>query len=764
MRKDFLVAALLLGSAVLAGCTQQCFITEPDYKEYMHLMPANLEYQPDAGAPQPVRYVCPVTVNNPEREQRFLTLREAIAIALENGTTGFQSVRLPGALQDDLLAPNAQQQLQFQSDSNRVLALNPAIAGASIEAALARFDVLSISNISWTTQDEPINGFTSFQNGESAHFEQSLVKPLPTGGVAGITFSTDYTLLSQPPVGFPITNPAYTPRLRFNFDHPLFQNYGTEINELLATSPTASPGSTLSPFAQQYLASHSGLLQGAGLGQPTPGILISRLRFDQSRADFERVVNFKLLNVEVAYWNLYAAYVQLYASESGLRQAHRAWLETQLRYAAGQASVAEVAAAQGQYESFRGDRIAALENVLENERVLRGLLGLPGDDGKQLVPADAPTVAPYLPDWDTAVQEALTRRPELVAARQELKVRQYNVILARNFLKPDLRFTSSYSIVGLGTDLDGSKIVTNPLTGQQTFHNAFGVLASTHFNDWNVGLTLNLPLGKRFEHAQVRQALLSLAQANLSLKNEEEKAIRFLTKAYREIFSNYALIQARRAERIAFAKQVEADVQLVKLGKKTVEFLLQAQQQFATALAQEYKAIADYNSALAIFEFAKGTIMQHDNVQIVEGPLPQCALVRAVEHERERTKALVLRERAHPVRQQPLSVEQGTPGLPELPEQVAPSLPSLFSGEVPDSGPSPAAHPAVPAAAAPTRSATPTGPANTAPALPEAQAPAPVPANLPAQPLVPTATPLPPSRTEENTRRGLSADFHWQSE
>ena len=40
-----------------------------------------------------------------------------------------------------------------------------------------------------------------------------------------------------------------------------------------------------------------------------------------------------------------------------------------------------------------------------------------------------------------------------------------------------------------------------------------------------------------------------------------------------------------------------------------------------------------YNNALAGFEFAKGTIMQHDNVSIAEGPLPHCAQVRAVEHE-----------------------------------------------------------------------------------------------------------------------------------
>ena len=40
------------------------------------------------------------------------------------------------------------------------------------------------------------------------------------------------------------------------------------------------------------------------------------------------------------------------------------------------------------------------------------------------------------------------------------------------------------------------------------------------------------------------------------------------------------------------------------------------------AVAAEARAVADYNTALAIFEFAKGTIQQYNNVTIGEGPLP----------------------------------------------------------------------------------------------------------------------------------------------
>ena len=121
---------------------------------------------------------------------------------------------------------------------------------------------------------------------------------------------------------------------------------------------------------------------------------------------------------------------------------------------------------------------------------------------------------------------------------------------------------------------------------------------------------------------------------------------------------------------------MQARFQEFLAGRGTLDVLLEAQRFWADALANEYRSIADYNSSLAGFELAKGTILQHDNVVIAEGQLPKCAQVRATEHERERSNALVLRERAvpHPA----IDWEKGSLGLPDLPANDAPSLPSLM--------------------------------------------------------------------------------------
>ena len=191
-----------------------------------------------------------------------------------------------------------------------------------------------------------------------------------------------------------------------------------------------------------------------------------------------------LLNVENAYWNLYGSYYQLYSREQGLRFAYETWKITGRKFRVGRVSRAALAQAEGQYNLFRSQRLQAIDTVLDNERQLRAMLGMQIEDGTRLVPSDAPTLAEYRPDWKTGWYEAMQNRPELYIARQDVKVAQLNVQLAKNYLMPDLRSFMAYDTNAIGSRLDGN----GPL-------NAFRNLASNTYNDWTVGLRLGMPLG-----------------------------------------------------------------------------------------------------------------------------------------------------------------------------------------------------------------------------------------------------------------------------
>src|SRR5262249_19748367 len=159
-------------------------------------------------------------------------------------------------------------------------------------------------------------------------------------------------------------------------------------------------------------------------------------------------------------------------------------------------------------------------------------------------------------------------------------------------------------------------------TGTLRSDNALRDLASDHFTNWTAGVQLAVPLGFRQEHAALRQARLALAQSYLVLKDQELRAQRALAAAFREVGANYEIIKARRASRIAYAEELEGRFkefisgkafQTAGSGGTIVDFLLQAQTDWTTALTAEYVSIQAYNVALARFEFAKGTMLRHDN-------------------------------------------------------------------------------------------------------------------------------------------------------
>src|SRR5262249_38328470 len=151
---------------------------------------------------------------------------------------------------------------------------------------------LGISPTTFTQSGPSLGSITS----RNLNFNTSLVKPLPTGGVAGITFA----VTSQKTSPGSAIDPALHPAIQVSSEQPLLRGFGDEINQLRE----AHPGSVLTRF-------------NAATG--VEGILITRIRFDQQRAEFERNVNYLLLNVEAAYWNLYGAYYQLYSREEGMR-------------------------------------------------------------------------------------------------------------------------------------------------------------------------------------------------------------------------------------------------------------------------------------------------------------------------------------------------------------------------------------------------------------------------------------------------------------
>ncbi len=628
------VLAGILAASAAGGCKQQVFMEPSDYNDaVLNALPRGIQTEPHSTiVPDQADRLSagPSDVLDTNREARMMTLQECIAIALEQGNIGGQNPNNFGFKNESIELLNGE--TIGGSDSIKVFALDPSVQAVNLERSLSKFDARWINSMTWQKIDQPVAAqFLSFQNArDAASFNSTLAKPLPTGGTAGITFSTDYSSFTQIPIAQrgQFVNPNYTPRLQFSFEQPLLRLFGVEANQLASQHP----GSLLFN------------LQPTNGGQGTEGILISRIRVDQAKSQFDQRINYLLVNVETAYWNLYAAHYNLYAQEEGLRQAFEGYRFIQIRVAVGSDPPQNADQARAQFERFRRLVYQARGQVLEAERQLRGLMGLRSDDGTRIVPIDKPNEAAYRPDFYEAANEALVNRPELLQARQSLKGAQLNLLLQKNLRRPDLRLISQYDVAGLGTQLDGNEFQANGAPG-----NAFANLASNQFNSWTIGFRMDVPIGFRDANGLVRDAQLRLARNYFQLRDAEMKALEYLVQQHRRVIQAHAEIGPAREERKALQIFLGRTKEVIEIGRWDSNFYQQyltVQRDLATAIANEFRAIADYNSALAALELAKGTIQRYNNVSVNEGPLPPWVEKKATDHIRERTEsALKLRER-----------------------------------------------------------------------------------------------------------------------
>jgi outer membrane protein TolC len=544
------------------------------------------------------------TVASPQDPARPISLAECLALALENGRTGEFFDAAGSERRTSVTGTGHTVAAADSSDSVRVFAYDPALLATETQQSLARFDTIWDWGFNWTRTDRrsqslnpsPTDELILKDKLDAVGFRTTLLKPLPTGGVAGVTFSTDYAFQDAlPPSQF--VNPGYRPLAGLIFEQPLLRGAGVPINQILDTHP----GGYRNPFQTSARV---------------PGILLARIGHAKSQLEFERRIHELVFKVEEAYWGLYCAYWELYSRDNGMKQAHKAWLSAKSKQAAGGLSEADVAMIEEQYHFFRTQRLEAMgrgtggrAGVLEAERRLRYLIGLPAEDGNRLVPTDLPDFVPFDADWDFAWHEAMLYRPELRQIQEDIKAARLLYVKAADLLKPDLRFYSKYDVNGLGN----------------TFGNSFQDLFRTGRSEWELGLHMQLPIGFREGWAEVARARLQIAQRLALLHDQEAKLIFSLQRSYRDLVQFREEMQTRHSQQEAAARQLKARLQKwTSGGVESIDLILRAQRNWVDAVRDEQIAICNYKVALSDYERQKGTILRARQIMIADGRLPSC--------------------------------------------------------------------------------------------------------------------------------------------
>jgi outer membrane protein TolC len=684
----------LIGSMLGSGCApQQPFYAreDGDLSHYLGVA-TEIEYPDVQESPscEVTNTLPPLTLKNTDNYQIWdLTLTECVQITLARSQVmrqlgGRIVSTAPDTISRTIISPVAVTTTYDPAliETTSGLSVGDVFNGNGVEAALSEFDAQLDASVFWEKNDRPQNvdqtsAVAAFRptvlQQDLGTFTSGITKISAEGTTWSIRNNTNYEGNNIPSgvnqtQAFPS---SWSTNFEASFTHPLFQGSGAQYNRI------AGP-LTFDQYA-------------AGVRNPIDGVMIARIRADQTLNDFEGGVRNLMRDLEDAYWELYFAYRDLEARKMGRDSALETWKKTAALYRTGSkgGSADREAEARSQYFLFRSQVEQALTDVFKNENRLRYIMGLSMSDGRLIRPADEPTLAKVGFDWSGIHCEALTRRVEIRRQKWEIKRRELELIAARNFLLPRIDAVGRYRWLGLGDEL----INQNHLPFNTPGSSAFGVLDSGDFQEWQLGLEANIPIGFRRELSGIRHHELLLARDRAILQDLELEISHQLGDAIRDIDNNYGLSQTHFNRRVAAEAEVQAVTASYEAGRIPLDLLLDAQRRRSEAESAYYRSLVDYNRAIMNVHYRKGSLLDYDGVYLAEGQWPAKAYFDAMRQARKRDAALFIDygyTRPNVVSQGPVPQGCPTDGQkdgqifgPPAPEQVMPEETLPGPGAVP---------------------------------------------------------------------------------
>jgi len=419
-----------------------------------------------------------------------------------------------------------------------------------------------------------------------ADYQGTLEQRLPTGA----TFSANlYSYRNQTNRSFQTINPRYGTQMTFDFAQPLLRDFGFKMARR--------------------------------------GIIVARNNQEVSENQLRQALMDMVFDVEAAYWNLVYSRENLKVQQESLNLARDLLAKNTRELEVGTIPPIELLSARAEVAGREADILQAEAQVRNDQDTLRTLLNLPREKGAPatlIVPAEMPKTESIPLDLEEAKARALAHRPDLAASYVDIRTRALNLSYARNQTLPNLSLRASYWSPGVsGTQLlyqdndplTGIIIGTVPGGPSLAFRDAFRF----RYENWFVGLTLELPLETVVSRARVTQARLESQQAAYRLRDIEQQALLDVEIAMRAVETDSKRAQAYQAARELAEEKLAAEEKKLRAGMSTNYTVLQQQRDLALAKTNEIRARVDYSLSLARLEKEMGTTLESKNISF-SGP------------------------------------------------------------------------------------------------------------------------------------------------
>ena len=352
---------------------------------------------------------------------------------------------------------------------------------------------------------------------------------------------------------------------------------------------------------------------------------ITALDREKSNAALQQQVLDVVAAVERAYWALVAARREVEVRSNSISLAERQRSDTQTRIEGRTAAALDIAQPTAEVERRRGDFLAAQETAARAERLLKLLMTDDPSDpiwSQTLTPADRVDVEVRAVDVQRALSEAVSRRPEVAALTADVSASEAQTALAKDALRPQVDIVASYAVRGLAGDRNPNVIAFGgiPLTFPDVLSGGLGTsyqtLFETRFQDASIGISVDVPLGRRGAKGDLGAAQAQQRAASLRLSQMRDRVAMDVLNAATALDTAAARIQSTRAGLEAANTQLRAEQDRFDAGASTNFLVLTRQNDLQQAQLAEISALADYRRALTDFARATGTLLTDRGITV----------------------------------------------------------------------------------------------------------------------------------------------------
>ena len=367
------------------------------------------------------------------------------------------------------------------------------------------------------------------------------------------------------------------------------------------------------------------LLRDFGVDAQRRSLQISRIDRNISDVQLRGSITNTISNVRNAYWNYVFAVQAVDAAQLALDLALKLVEDNRTRVEVGTMAPIDITQAEAEFATRRQNRITAENTRATEELALKRLIVSGTTDPlweATLDPVDRPEFRPEPIDIEAATRRAISERTDLEAARRNIEKNQLSVSYLKNQTLPTLDLTASYGLQGVGgtrfvrsnTGVLGSSI-TQEIPGGVT--DALNSIFRNENPRWNVGVTLNYPIGISAQHASVARARIQLDQVALQIQQIELAIAADIRNSVIQVQNAAAAVEASQAALQLSERRLEAEQSKFEVGMSTNFNVVQAQRDLNDARNSELRTVLAYRRALVELERLQQTATSTQGITVI---------------------------------------------------------------------------------------------------------------------------------------------------